>query len=97
MLAGAGSSLFWMLFVHEKASTALLLCNKLFHVRSLGIRLVDGAETFVRSGPVIWSFVDPMIIGFPVAVLATVLVSLVTKKLPEDHLESCFGRRTVVR
>ncbi|HPF98935.1 MAG TPA: sodium:solute symporter family protein [Kiritimatiellia bacterium] len=97
MLGGACSSLFWMLFVHEKASTALLLCNKLFGVRSLGIRLVDGVETFRRAGPVIWSFVDPMIIGFPIAVLLTVVVSMATKRLPEDHLELCFGKSAVVR
>ncbi|MFH0880411.1 MAG: hypothetical protein V2A34_11915, partial [Lentisphaerota bacterium] len=90
MLTGAFSALFWLLFVHEKESTALLLCNKLFGVRSLGIYLVENVEKFYKSGPFIWSFVDPLIIGLPVAVLVTVLVSLFTKKLPEDHLNKCF-------
>ena len=91
MLGGAFSSLFWMLFVHEKASTALLLCNKLFGVRSLGITLEDGVEKFCRAGPVIWAFVDPAIIGFPVAVVLTVAVSAVTRKPASEHLDHCFG------
>ena len=91
MLAGAFSSLLWMVFVHEKASTALLLCQKLFGVRSLGIRLEDGVETFRRAGPVIWSFVDPSIIGFPLAVVVTLAVSALTRRLPKEHLDHCFG------
>ena len=96
MLTGSISSIFWMLFVHEKESTALLLCNKLFHVRSLGIRMVPGAEPgqlvekFIHHGPMVWAFVDPLIIGLPLAILATVLVSKFTQRLSEDHLKKCF-------
>jgi SSS family solute:Na+ symporter len=93
MIAGAASSLLWMLFVHEKESTALLLCKKLFGVRSLAIHLVDGAEKFITSGPLHWAFVDPLFIGFPVAILVTVLVSMVTPKTAEGHLNRCFGRK----
>ncbi len=92
MVVGTLSSLFWMLFVHEKCSTALLLCQKWFGVRSLGIRLVDGKETFLHAGPMIWAFVDPLIMGLPLALLATVLVSLLTRPLPAEHLERCFGK-----
>jgi SSS family solute:Na+ symporter len=92
MLTGAVSSILWMLFVHEKESTALLLCNKLFGVRSLAIRLVDGAETYARTGPINWAFVDPLFIGLPLAILMTVVVSLLSRKLPDDHLTLCFGK-----
>ena len=92
MLSGAITASLWMLFVHEKESTALLICNKLFGVRSLGITLVDGVEKFSRAGPLVWAFVDPLIIGLPVAILVTVVVSMVTRKLPEEHLDMCFGR-----
>lgn len=92
MLSGAITCTLWMLFVHEKESTALLICNKLFGVRSLGITLVDGVEKFSRVGPLVWAFVDPLIIGLPVAILVTVVVSMVTRKLPEEHLDLCFGR-----
>ncbi|MBN1268701.1 MAG: sodium:solute symporter family protein [Kiritimatiellae bacterium] len=92
MLTGALSSIFWMLFVHEKESTALFLCQKLFGVRSLGIQMVDGAEKFIRHGPFMWAFVDPLIIGLPLAIIVTVVVSLFTKKVSEEHLRRCFGR-----
>jgi SSS family solute:Na+ symporter len=91
MLTGALSSMLWMLFVHEKESTALLLCNKLFGVRSLGIDLVDGKEVFLHAGPLVWAFVDPLIIGLPLAILATVLVSKFTRKMTDEHLKNCFG------
>lgn len=93
MLTGALTSILWMLFVHEKESTALLLCNKLFGVRSLAIRLVDGAETFIRTGPLNWAFVDPLFIGLPLAILVTVVVSMFSRKLPDDHLRRCFGKQ----
>lgn len=102
LLVGAISSLGWMVFVHEKSSTALLLCKSLFGVRSLAIRMVQNPETgemveqFIRHGKIIWAFVDPLFIGFPLAILATVLVSAFTKKFSEDHLKLCFGTPTQV-
>lgn len=91
MLTGAASSLLWMLFVHEKASTALLLCHKLFGVRSLAVRMVEGKEVFLKTGPIIWAFVDPLFVGLPVAILVTVVVSMFTRKFSKQHLEMCFG------
>lgn len=91
MLTGALSGLLWMLFVHEKESTALFLCQKLFGVRSLGIYLVDGAEKFHKAGPFIWAFVDPLFVGLPLAILVTVVVTFFTKKFSEEHLQRCFG------
>ena len=90
LLTGATSSLFWMVFVHEKASTALLLCDHFFGVRSLAIQRVNGNEVLVTSGAVIWAYVDPLLIGLPISILATVLVSKFTKRLPDAHLDHCF-------
>jgi len=101
MLAGAVSSVLWMLFVHEQESTALLLCKQWFGVRSLGIRMVQGAEPgqmveqFIRHGPMLWAYVDPLIIGLPLAALVTILVSRMTRKLPAEHVRMCFGRSEV--
>ncbi len=91
MLSGALASMLWMLFVHEKESTALLLCEKLFGVRSLGISVVEGKEVFAHMGPMVWAFVDPLIIGLPLAAIVTVLVSLWTRKFSIEHLERCFN------
>ena len=98
LLAGAFSSILWMLFVHEKESTALLLCNKLFGVRSLAIRMVEGpepgqmVEQFIRHGKFIWAFVDPLFIGLPLAVIVTVAVTFFTRKFSDEHLKRCFGK-----
>ncbi len=93
MLSGALSSLFWIVFVQEKASTALTICEKLFGTRSLAIQMVDGKEVFAKAGPMVWAFVDPLIIGLPIAIVVTIGISLVTKKLPEDHLELCMEKK----
>lgn len=93
LLSGALSSLFWMVFVQEKASTALLVCEKLFGTRSLAISMVDGKEVFAKAGPMSWAFVDPLIIGLPIAIIVTVVVSKFSKKLPEEHLDFCLGKK----
>jgi SSS family solute:Na+ symporter len=93
LLSGSLSSLFWIMFVQEKASTALLVCNKLFGTRSLAIQMVEGKEVFAKAGPIIWAFVDPLFIGLPIAIVVTIGISLVTKKLPEDHLELCMEKK----
>ena len=93
LLSGSLFSLFWIMFVQEKASTALLVCNKLFGTRSLAIQMVEGKEVFAKAGPFIWAFVDPLLIGLPIAIVLTVVVSLLTKKVPEDHLDLCMGKK----
>ncbi|VGO13231.1 Osmoregulated proline transporter OpuE [Pontiella desulfatans] len=93
LLGGSLSSLFWIFFVEQKAATALLLCNKLFGTRSLAISMVDGKEVFATSGPVVWAFVDPLIIGLPIAIVVTVAVSLFTKKMSDAHLDKCMGTK----
>jgi len=90
MLTGSFISFFWILFVQEKSSTALLLCERFFGVRSLVVRLTESGEVFINSGPVIWAFVDPLLIGLPLAALVTVLVSLCTPKFSRPHLDRCL-------
>lgn len=94
MLSGAFGSLVWLFFVHEKESTALLLCEKWFGVRSLAIRLTENGEQFIRSGKIIWAFVDPLFIGLPLAALVTVAVSWGTRKFSAEHLRRCMVKGT---
>jgi len=47
----------------------------------------------VVTGKIIWAEVDPLFVAFPLAILVTVAVSLVTKPFSEDHIERCFGKR----
>jgi len=91
MLAGTFTSLFWMMFIHSKTATALTICHKLFGTNSLAIHIENGKPIFEHAGPVIWAFVDPLLIGLPIAAVLTVVVSLFTKKSSDAHLDQCFG------
>lgn len=91
MIVGAVASLLWMLFVKHEEATAFLICERLFGVRSLGIRMEDGVEVFRTTGKIIWAFVDPMLVALPLSALTTWVVSLFTKPPPENHLDLCFG------
>ncbi|RPI03675.1 MAG: sodium:solute symporter family protein [Calditrichaeota bacterium] len=75
--AGLGSSLFWILFMHLSESRSLLLCKTLFGVDSL----VQGTK---------WEVVDPLFIGFPLAVIVTLVVQIFAKPPVKDHVEKCF-------
>lgn len=84
-LAGFIVSLLWILFVHEKESSVLLVCNAVF-----------GRPSFfgeMRTGFILWSEVDALFIGLPVSLVVTFLVSLITKSLPAEHLKRCFGTK----
>lgn len=75
--SGFGASFFWLFFMHLKESKSLLICKTLFGVDSLAF------NSF-------WAFVDPLIIGLPIAIIVTLAVSRFGKKLPDDHIQLCF-------
>jgi SSS family solute:Na+ symporter len=79
-LSGLAVSLVILLFVFEKVSRPLGLCDLLFGVPSLG------AGTPLKD-------VDPLIFAVPVSLLFTVVVSVFSKKSRALHLEACFSRR----
>ena len=63
----------------------LLVCNAVF-----------GRPSFfgeTRTGFILWSEVDALFIGLPVSLVATVLLSPITKSLPAEHLKRCFGAK----
>jgi SSS family solute:Na+ symporter len=76
-------SALWLLFVHQKESEALRICNLLFGKPSLFAGM--------KSGFIIWSEVDPLFVAFPCAVIVTIVVSCVTKKFTTEHLDDCFS------
>ena len=79
-LSGLLVSLIILLFVFEKVSKPLGLCNALFGVPSLGtgLPLKD---------------VDPLVFAVPVSLLFTVLVSMFSKKPEAAHLAACFPQK----
>lgn len=76
-LGGVVSSFAWMAFVHSKESVPLGLCKAVFKVDTL-------------AGASKWQFMDPLIIALPLSMIITIVVSLMTKRPPEDHLKKCF-------
>ncbi len=81
-LTGFVISAFWLTFVHRQESSVLLLSDYLF-----------GKPTIVgdaRTGFILWAEVDPLVVALPASIIVTVLVSLFTRPLPEEHLAQCF-------
>jgi SSS family solute:Na+ symporter len=85
-VAGFVVSAFWLVFVHAKEADALLIAR--FFLPGEKTSLLEG----VKSGPFIWSVVDPLVVALPVTILVTILVSLFTKKFDRAHLDDCFAR-----
>lgn len=76
MLTGFFGTACWVLFVHQKESEALGLCKLLFDKPTLA------------AFP--WTVVDPIVVMLPLSFLVAVAVSLVTKKVPSEHINHCF-------
>lgn len=83
-VVGFAISTFWMLFMHLKESEALGLSQRMFGVPSL----VKGKV----NGVFVWEEVDSIVIALPAAILVTIVVSLITKRYPREHLDRCFAR-----
>lgn len=83
MLTGFLVSAFWLLFIHEKESASLRICEWLSGKPSL--------TSGVRTGFVIWSEVDPLFAALPTAIVVTVAVSLFTRRFSDAHLTRCMG------
>ena len=78
LLAGFLTWGFWVLFVHAKESSALGLCKLIFNQPTL-------------AGSSVWAVVDPIVIGLPVSILVTVIISLLTSKPSEKEVARSFG------
>ena len=77
-------SLFWLLFVHASEASALLICNAIFGRPHLF------GET--RTGFILWAEVDPLFVGLPLSIVATVIISFLTKPFSAEHHKYCFGK-----
>jgi len=77
LVTGTFISLFWLVFVHQKEAEALGIA-----------KMILGRDVLITSMP--WPVVDPIVVALPIAFLATIGVSLITKPPDEGHLEECF-------
>lgn len=79
MVAGSAASLLWMMFMHAKEATVIKVCEWLF-----------GVPTLAPAGSNL-DVVDPLIIALPIAIIATVIAQVISKKrIEEKHLADCF-------
>lgn len=77
VIAGFLSSLFCLLFLHQKEAAALGLCKFIF-----------GKEILISKFP--WPVVDPILIALPISAIVLIVATLTTKPLPKNHVEECF-------
>ncbi|BER92490.1 hypothetical protein M15_12340 [Atrimonas thermophila] len=77
MLVGFFASMFWFLFVHEKESSVLRVCQAIF------------GRPALWGYP--WNVVDPIVVALPLSAVVTILVSAFTKKPDPEHLKNCFN------
>lgn len=76
MVVGLSTSVFMFLFTHAKESAALGVSQALF------------GRPFLFEYP--WTVIDPIIVGLPVSAVTIVIVSMLTKEMPQEHVEECF-------
>lgn len=77
LVSGAMVSLLWLLFGFKKTAGPLGISQAL-----------TGQSTIITSAP--WPTVDPMVIALPIAIIATILVSFLTKPPEKEFLSKCF-------
>jgi SSS family solute:Na+ symporter len=78
LVAGSLSSLFWLLFGFKKSADAVGISQAL-----------TGKTVVVSTLP--WPTVDPIIIALPIAIIATIVVSYLTKPPEKEFLDKIFN------
>lgn len=77
LITGTLVTVFWYLFIHKAEAVPLGVAKMLL-----------GRDVLITQMP--WPVVDPIIVALPLAVVVTVIVSLMTKPPSDDHLDECF-------
>jgi len=77
LITGTAVTVFWYLFIHKAEAVPLGISKMLL-----------GRDVLIADMP--WPVVDPILVAMPLAFLATIAVSLASKKPEKKHLEECF-------
>ncbi len=78
LVAGSLSSLFWLLFGFQKSAGAVGISQAL-----------TGKAVIVTTMP--WPTVDPIVIALPIAIIATIVVTYLTKPPEKEFLDKIFN------
>ncbi len=88
MLVGFLFSAFWLTFMQGDTAKALGITSRIWP----GDPAANiPAKVTLASGT--WPFVDALIFALPLSFLVAVLVALVTRPMPKEHLDKCFSGR----
>ena len=77
LVIGTLLSIFWLVFEYKKSAEALGIC-----------KAITGQSVLIASNP--WPTVDSIVIALPIALVITVIVSLLTKPQPKEQIEKIF-------
>ena len=69
---------FWLLLVKAQEASAIGLVQK----------LTDGKKS-ILPGPT-WPVVDPIVVALPLSLLVLIVVSFITRRPGQEHLDKCF-------
>lgn len=78
-------SAFWLVFVKSKEAKIFEICKILTGKDSLAGDIQPYMPSWVVVGEV-----DPTVVALPIAIIVTIVVSMISKKFDEDHLNNCF-------
>ena len=82
--AGFGVSFFWLTFVQNvSAKWPAILAKSWLKVDTILPQPVAGIH---------WNWVEALFVGLPVSLVVAIVVSLMTKREPAEHLERCFQK-----
>lgn len=80
MVVGFSFAALWVAFIQDKTSQALLVCEAVFKK----VRLIYAHP---------WKNVDALIFALPLSFAVAVVAALITRPMPAEHLDRCFGGR----
>ena len=77
LLTGTLVTVFWYVFIHKAEAVPLGIS-----------KMILGRDLLIAEMP--WPVVDPILVALPLALIATLAVSLITRRPEERHLNDCF-------
>lgn len=82
MITGFIVTTFWLIFVKAKEAESIGIVQKL-----------TGGKTSILADYPNWPVVDPIVVALPISIIVAVVVMLLTKPMPKEHLERCFAKK----
>ncbi|MDR0900561.1 MAG: sodium:solute symporter family protein [Methanobrevibacter sp.] len=77
IVSGTFVSVFWLLFIFGRTAKGLGICQAL-----------TGQATLIPTMP--WIAIDPIMFAVPISLILTIVVSLLTKPMPKEHIDKCY-------